>query len=897
MGTKPWILIKLKLNSMKIINRIITLFVLVAGIVSCEQTDETSFVLQEVSAPTKVNAVFDIANDDTGTVTVTPTAEGASSFEVYFGDTTDETPTTVSPGETISHVYAEGEYTLRVVAIGATGLTSELSRVVTISFNPPTELAIAVAVSNANPFMVTVTPTAENATVYDVYFGDEEDAEPTTIMDGESAEHTYAEVGDYTVRVVARGAGAATIEATETVSIAGATDPIVLPIDFESATINYAFESFGNAGAGVIDNPDASGINTSAKVGQLVKPEGAEVWAGTFLTLGTPIDLTQGTTFQVSVWSPKSGATVRLKLENATNPDVFAELDAVTTTANAWENLVFDFGGIDTTTELQKVVLFFDFGNAGDGAEYYFDNVGQVTASEALPQLPLDFEAGLAYEWVGFGAADFGPIPAAVISNPDMSGSNTSANVVEITKTAGAQVWAGASLQLDGAIDFTPGTTALVKVWSPRAGTPILFKIEDTSSTPDNNGNPSVFVEVTANTTTAMAWEELAFDLTSAAAFDSNISYDRVILFPDFGNAGNDEAFYFDDIMLGTGGGNTGGTAEPMMAAPTPNEDAASVISLFSDAYTDVTVDTWRTDWSQADFEDVMVSGDATKKYSNLSFVGIETVANQIDVNGMTHFRTDVWTADATEIRIKLVDFGADGGFDGGDDTEHEIVIANPAQNEWISLDIPLTDFTGLTNKSNIAQLIYSGNPAGATTLFLDNIYFYSAAAASTEPTAAAPTPTVAAANVISLFSDAYTDVTVDTWRTDWSQADFEDVMVAENATKKYSNLSFVGIETIANQIDATSMTHFHLDVWTADATEIRIKLVDFGADGSFDGGDDTEHEIVIANPAQNQWLSLDIPLSDFTGLINRDKISQLILSGNPSGAMTLYVDNIYFHN
>lgn len=343
-----------------------------------------------------------------------------------------------------------------------------------------------------------------------------------------------------------------------------------------------------------------------------------------------------------------------------------------------------------------------------------------------------------------------------------------------------------------------------------------------------------------------------------------------------------------------------GGDGEPTSAAPTPTVDATKVISMFSDAYNDVTVDTWRTDWSSATLEDIEVEGNATKKYSALNFVGIETVSSQIDATTMTHFHTDVWTADATELRIKLVDFGPDGGFDGGDDTEHEVVIASPAQNEWVSLDIPLADFTGLTTTANISQLIYSGDPSGAITVYLDNVYFYTndtSGGGGSEPTAAAPTPTVDEASVISMFSNAYTDVTVDTFRTDWSSATLEDVMVAGDDTKKYSDLNFVGIETVTSQIDASSMTHFHTDIWTADATEFRIKLVDFGADGAFDGGDDVEHELVIASPAQSQWVSLDIPLTDFAGLTTKANVAQLIFSGDPTGAITVYTDNIYFYD
>ena len=65
----------------------------------------------------------------------------------------------------------------------------------------------------------------------------------------------------------------------------------------------------------------------------------------------------------------------------------------------------------------------------------------------------------------------------------------------------------------------------------------------------------------------------------------------------------------------------------------------------------------------------------------------------------------------------------------------------------------------------------------------------------------------------------------------------------------------------------------------------------------AYGGGDDKEHEIVIESPAQNTWVSFDIPLSDFTNLKTRGHISQLIYAAAPSGSVTVYIDNVYFHN
>lgn len=339
-------------------------------------------------------------------------------------------------------------------------------------------------------------------------------------------------------------------------------------------------------------------------------------------------------------------------------------------------------------------------------------------------------------------------------------------------------------------------------------------------------------------------------------------------------------------------------TVSDLDAAPDPLLNQADVISLFSNSFDNVPVDTWKTEWSNATLLDLQINGNDTKKYTDLTFVGIETVTSMIDATEMTHFHTDIWSDNLTEFRVKLVDFGANAAYGGGDDVEHEIIISNPAQEEWVGIDIPLSAFTGLTTRAHIAQLIYVGAPAGSASVYVDNVYFYKQSA---NPQTAAPTPTVPASQVISMFSDAYTNVTIDTWKTSWSSATLTDIEIEGNATKRYSDLNFVGIEAIGgNMIDATAMTHFHVDVWSGNFTTFKIKLVDLGANGVYNGvgvADDVEHEIVITAPAQNTWISLDIPLSDFTNLTTRAHLSQFIFAAEPIGSTTVYIDNVYFHN
>lgn len=341
----------------------------------------------------------------------------------------------------------------------------------------------------------------------------------------------------------------------------------------------------------------------------------------------------------------------------------------------------------------------------------------------------------------------------------------------------------------------------------------------------------------------------------------------------------------------------------PAAPAPTPSVDQDSVISLFSDVYTDAVVDTWSAVWDIADVSDYMIGSDQTKMYSNLVYAGIEFTSNTIDASSMTHFHMDIWTPDETSypsvFKVKLVDFGANGVYDGGgDDVEHELTFNDNdlSTRAWVSIDVPLSAFTNLITNQHLAQLVISGD---LSTVYVDNVYFYDAGLPQV-PTTPAPTPTNDPLDVISLLSDAYTDVPVDTWSAPWDMADVTDFMIGTDHTKKYSSLVFAGIEFTSSTIDATAMTHFHMDVWTPDATAapstFKIKLVDFGANGVWDGGgDDVEHEITLDEQIMNTgtWVAIDIPLSDFVGLITREHLAQLIISGDPN---TVYVDNVYLY-
>ena len=167
-----------------------------------------------------------------------------------------------------------------------------------------------------------------------------------------------------------------------------------------------------------------------------------------------------------------------------------------------------------------------------------------------------------------------------------------------------------------------------------------------------------------------------------------------------------------------------------------------------------------------------------------------------------------------------------------------------------------------------------------------------------------APVPTVNPANVISLFSDAYTNYPVEYYNGYWQpfqttqSADFS---VNGNNILSYTNFNFVGIQFSTPTLNATSMTHFHVDLYFPNpiqaGSNFKINIVDFGPDGAYGGNDDSNHVTTIPNSSlsSGNWIGIDIPFSAMPGLSSRSKLAQVIFEG--TSISNFYADNIYLRN
>jgi hypothetical protein len=175
-------------------------------------------------------------------------------------------------------------------------------------------------------------------------------------------------------------------------------------------------------------------------------------------------------------------------------------------------------------------------------------------------------------------------------------------------------------------------------------------------------------------------------------------------------------------------------------------------------------------------------------------------------------------------------------------------------------------------------------------------------------PTSAAPVPTHAAANVISVYSNSYTNITIDDYceHWEWGQGQsWHQIITTEysfssmngNDFIHYSNYNDVwGLKRViapikfkSNPQNVSTMTHVHIDVWvpstsTYTTNKPTIALQDLA-------GAQVGVTRATSLPL-DQWVSLEIALSSYSG-IDKTKLTYYVLDNFPSD---IYVDNLYFH-
>jgi hypothetical protein len=530
---------------MKKIHFIISLFVL-ATLLGCANDDGSDIDLDGIAAPANISALATVTQDNTGKVTFVPKGEGATQYKINFGDGSAES-NYAQTGTSIAHTYAEGVYHAKIIAMGINGKTTEAEKEVVVSFRAPENLVVVITNDIGVSKKVTVKATADFALFYDVYFGEAGKPDPVSANNDESVSYIYQQAGIYTIRVVSKSAAIQTtehIQQFEAILILNPTSSAPIPPNRQAGDVIsiYGSKYTNIAGTDFYPNWGQSGTYQEFDLsGDKILNYNNLNYQGIALANNVTIDVSGMEYIHMDVWTADL-EKIETSLISKTNGERPVTKNLV---ANQWTSIDIPISAFTSQTAFTVADIFqLKLVGTPAGKNVFIDNIYFYKAPAESIALPLDFESSaLTYVWGGFGNVD-----ASIVVNPNKTGTNLSDKVVKLEKKSGAEVWGGASINLENTLDYTKGTTVKVNVWSPKVGADILYKMELSTSPKDGNNNPTVFIEVHATTTVASAWQVLTFDLTSAAGFSTSIKYDRVILFPDFGVTGTGATYYFDDI-------------------------------------------------------------------------------------------------------------------------------------------------------------------------------------------------------------------------------------------------------------------------------------------------------------------------------------------------------------
>ena len=547
-------------NIYKIFSSIFILFVLIG---CAEDFSDNNEFAKNIAPPSNVSASFDITQDNTGLVTITPTGEGAISFVVDYGDGSPVS-SSIKTGGSVKHTFKEGNHTVKVTATGLNNLTTTADVPLVVSFNAPENLQVTIENDATVSKKVNVTATADWATLFEYHPG-EAGADAVTANIGETASFTYKEAGTYTIKVVAKGAAIATTEKSqefEVTAILAPTASAPTPPARQSSTVISIFSDAYSSVGNVNMNPDwgqqwqGSGyaeldlngdkITHYSKISyQGVQYDKTDISNMEYLHIDAwTADLNQLKTFLIR--EPGDANPREVAVSKELKKDEWTSLDIPLT---EWTSqgitlgdlFQFKFEGVDQWAQADVFL---------DNIYFWKDNpVG----------LPIYFDKEEPFK--GVGGASF-----ELSKDPNNSSNNTG------KVTNGGNDWETAELTLDSPIKIVNGgnNAYSVKIYNPTADThELMMKLEQSD---DNE-----YIELKQNFS-SQGWNTLIFDFStvteqawpnSGAAFDGTADFKKLVFFIDGGKK-DTGTYHLDDIELFVSGSST--------------VTAGSLISSFEDA-------------------------------------------------------------------------------------------------------------------------------------------------------------------------------------------------------------------------------------------------------------------------------------------------------------------------
>jgi hypothetical protein len=242
-----------------------------------------------------------------------------------------------------------------------------------------------------------------------------------------------------------------------------------------------------------------------------------------------------------------------------------------------------------------------------------------------------------------------------------------------------------------------------------------------------------------------------------------------------------------------------------------------------------------------------------------------------------------VWKSVISPVGIK---FDTETGWSQG-----EKKVTNTKINQWEELVFDFSEYTnppagnGTLGRIVIFPDFDLDGRDQSNIVYFDNISFQKATVAPVVPSAAAPSPPArTAADLLSIFSGAYANITGTDFNPGWGQSTLvSTINIQENPTLKYASFNYQGTQ-FATPLNVTEMNFLHLDMWTSNATSVNVFCISTGPV-------EKAYPLVIT---LGQWVSYDIPLTAFAG-VNLADVIQFKFDGG-DGTPTVFLDNLYFY-
>jgi len=624
------------------------LFLLVF-LVACTEDDlrELSY-LDTIAVPTNLAVAFNITQDNTGLVTITPSGDGAVSYDISFGDSSTE-PANVVQGNGVEHTYGEGTYEIGVIAYNLNGDSLAVTQELIVSFQAPQNLVVTLENDAAITKQVNVSATADFAAMYEFYSGEVGVTQPVATANiGDAISYTYADPGIYSVKIIAMGGAIATTEHTEEFEVTEILAPIVSALLQPSRNESDVISIYSSVYTDVVDtdtfpNWDQASQGSSWGTYDL---SGDSMLQYTNLSyqgvqFGSPQDLTSMEFIHMDVWTADLPQleTSLISLTNGEKP-IVSDL-----TLNDWTSIDIPLSAFtDQGLTVADIHQFKFVGIPWASGTVFIDNLYFYrSASEYAPLLSDDFEGnGNITTWTGDGAG-------LTLNTPNIVNEsiNTSLSILQYEDTGGQ--YANIQFTADGKFDLSTGNTVYsLKIYVPSSSVTgsqpnqVSLKLQNS----DLGGNSWQTQTEIVKPIVLDTWQELVFNFETDPFINLDGSspdpvdrtdLDKVVIQVNSENNYDSARAYIDDFAYGP--------ALPMDSPPFATDDFEG----------NGTITTWLGDGATLDnsfnnpidgsvagmnySSKVMLYEDTGGQYANAQFV----VSPKLDLTAKNKFTLKVY--------------------------------------------------------------------------------------------------------------------------------------------------------------------------------------------------------------------------------------------------------------